>query len=320
MSRRRIDPESLEGLDALLNLVPGGVSRIPDIVERRATTKRLRDMATADLPPNRNVVTENTIIDGTDGKPDIALGVFRPANATGELPGIYHMHGGGMVMGSVEEDALICAMLCEALNAVIVSVDYRLAPEHPYPAAVDDCYAGLVWTADNAGELGIDRNRLAIFGGSAGGGLAIATALRARDRGGPSLSIMMALYPMIDDRNETPSSHEVTDVGIWDRDVNLEAWNWYLAGKPADAYAAPARAENLAGLPPAFIDVGEVDLFRDEDIRFATRLLQAGVPTELHVYPGAYHASEIIAPDAALSATIWARRIEALQRVLSRAA
>ena len=121
---------------------------------------------------------------------------------------------------------------------------------------------------------------------------------------------------MIDDRNETPSSHEITDIGIWDRHTNLEAWAWYLGGQPADSYAAPARAENLAGLPPTFIDVGEIDLFRDEDIAFATRLLQAGVPTELHVYPGSYHASEIIASEAALSANIWTRRIEALQRAL----
>ena len=304
MAHKRIDPESLVGLDALLELVPGGVSRIPDIVERRAVSKRLQDMATAELPPNENVVTEDRVIAGSVGNPSITVRIFRPASAAGELPGIYHMHGGGMVMGSVDGDALICTMLCEAINAVIVSVEYRLAPEHPYPAAVEDCFAGLVWMADNAAQLGVDRKQLAIYGGSAGGGLAIATALMARDRGGPQLSYMMALYPMLDDRNETPSSHEIIDVGIWDRDVNLEAWDWYLGGKPADAYAAPARAGNLAGLPPAFIDVGEVDLFRDEDIGFAARLLQAGVPTELHVYPGSYHASEVIAPDAALSATI----------------
>ena len=316
MSRKRIDPESLTGLDALLELVPGGVSRIPDIVERRAVSKRLLDAATAELPPNENVVTEDRVIAGPDGQAVVSVRVYRPASTVGELPGIYHMHGGGMVMGSVDGDSLICTMLCEAINAVIVAVEYRLAPEHPYPAAVEDCYAGLVWMADNASQLGFDDKRLAIYGGSAGGGLAIATALMARDRGGPQLSFMMALYPMIDDRNESPSSHEITDVGIWDREVNLEAWDWYLGGKSADAYAAPARAENLAGLPPAFIDVGEVDLFRDEDITFAARLLQAGVPTELHVYPGSYHASEAIAPDAALSATIWAGRIEALRNAL----
>jgi acetyl esterase/lipase len=121
---------------------------------------------------------------------------------------------------------------------------------------------------------------------------------------------------MLDDRNETPSSHEITDIGVWDREANIEAWRYYLAGSEADGYAAPARAGNLAGLPPMFIDVGDVDLVRDEDIAFAARLLQSGVATELHVHPGAYHASEIFNPDAALSARIWARRMEALQRAL----
>jgi acetyl esterase/lipase len=121
---------------------------------------------------------------------------------------------------------------------------------------------------------------------------------------------------MIDDRNQTPSSHEITDIGIWDRAGNLEAWDWYLGGKPADGYAAPARAEDLSGLPPTFIDVGELDLFRDENMTFAARLLQAGVPTELHVYSGACHGSEIFAPEAALSAAIWSHRIKALKRAL----
>ena len=170
--------------------------------------------------------------------------------------------------------------------------------------------------AQNSKRLGFDPKRLAVCGGSAGGGLTIATALIARDRGGPPICFIGALYPMIDDRDETLSSHEITDIGVWDRDTNREAWDWYLGGKPADGYAAPARAEDLSGLPPAFIDVGEVDLFRDEDIDFAARLLQAGVPTELHVYPGAYHASEVIAPEASLSKLIWRQRIEALNRAL----
>jgi acetyl esterase/lipase len=128
---------------------------------------------------------------------------------------------------------------------------------------------------------------------------------------------MMPIYPMIDDRNETPSSHEITDIGIWDRAGNIEAWNWYLGGKEPDQYAAPARAEDLTGLPPAFIDVGTVDMFRDEDIAFAARLMQAGVPTELHVHPGSYHASETFAADAPLSKRIWALRIDALRRALT---
>lgn len=140
--------------------------------------------------------------------------------------------------------------------------------------------------------------------------------MMARDKGGPAVCFLMAPYPMIDDRNELPSTHEITEVGIWDRAGNLEAWEWFLGGQPADAYAAPARATDLSGLPPTFIDVGELDLFRDEDIAFVQRLLQAGIPTEFHVYPGAYHASEVFAPQAELSQRIWAARLSALARAL----
>jgi acetyl esterase/lipase len=182
---------------------------------------------------------------------------------------------------------------------------------------VEDCYAGLVWMAKNAAELGVDPDRMAVYGASAGGGLTIATAMLARDRGGPALRFIMPIYPMVDDRNETSSSQEIVDIGIWDRAGNIEAWEWYLGGKPADQYAAPARAEDVSGLPPAFIDVGTVDLFRDEDIAFAQRLMQAGVPCELHVYGGSYHAAETFAPAAALSQRIWGNRIEALKRALA---
>ena len=128
---------------------------------------------------------------------------------------------------------------------------------------------------------------------------------------------MMPIYPMIDDRNETASTHGVTEVGIWDRAGNIEAWEWYLGGKPADGYAAPSRAKDLSGLPQAYIDVGEMDAFRDEDADFALRLLQAGVPCEFHVYPGAYHASEVFAPEAELSKRIWAGRLAALKRFMA---
>ena len=193
------------------------------------------------------------------------------------------------------------------------------APEHPSSGAGsrEDCYAGLVWMARNAGELRFDLDRLAVYGGSAGGGLTIATSMLARDRGFPALRFQMPIYPMIDDRNETPSSHEITDIGLWDRAGNIEARNWYLGDGKPDQYAAPARAEDLTGLPPTFIDVGTVDLFRDEDITFAMRLMQAGVPTELHVNPGGYHAAEVFVPECELSGVIWARRIEALRRALA---
>lgn len=310
----RIDPDSLVPLAALYEALPGGFNAIPDIVARRETLYGMLAQMTADLPPNPNVAIEDVAVPGPAG--DLALRVYRPATPAPSRPGIYFIHGGGMVLGNLDTDHLTAVMLCEAIGAVVVSVDYRLAPEHPYPAGPDDCFAGLQWMAAHADDLGFDPARLALYGGSAGGGLAIATALRARDEGGPAISYVMAPYPMIDDRNETASSLEIVDIGIWDRAGNIEAWEWYLGGQPADQYAAPARAEDLAGLPPHFIDVGDRDMFMDEDIAFAERLEAAGVPTELHVYPGAYHASEVFAPTAELSQQIWAARLAALQRAL----
>jgi acetyl esterase/lipase len=313
--RDLIDPDSRVPLDALLEVMPGGPNAIPDIVQRRAAVASM--LAAIEVAPNPRVTFEDRTVPGPDGEPDISVRIYRPVESTGQLPGIYFIHGGGMILGDIEGEDAAATRLCDEVGAVVVSVEYRLAPEHPHPAPVEDCYAGLVWTAKNASELGIDADRLAIFGASAGGGLALATALVARDRGGPQVRFLMPVYPMIDDRNQTPSSHEITDIGIWDRAGNIEAWAWYLGGKEADEYAAPSRAEDVSGLPPTFIDVGTVDLFRDEDIAFAQRLMQAGVPTELHVYPGSYHASETFAPDAALSQRIWAVRLDALRRALA---
>ena len=316
MSRRHlIDPEVAVPLEGLLEALPGGFNAIPDIVQRRATVEAL--LGAIEVPENPNVVKEDRTVPGPVGDPDITVRIYRPRNATGTLPGIYFIHGGGMILGTVAGEDPTATLLCDEVGAVVVSVEYRLAPENPHPAPAEDCYAGLVWTAAHAAELGIDPDRLALYGGSAGGGLVIATALMARDRGGPALRFMMPIYPMVDDRNETASSHEITDIGIWDRAGNIEAWAWYLGGKEADQYAAPARAEDLTGLPPAFIDVGTVDMFRDEDIAFAQRLMAAGVPTELHVHPGSYHAAETFAADAALSRRTWALRTDALRRALA---
>jgi acetyl esterase/lipase len=316
MSRRHlIDPEVAVPLEGLLEALPGGFNAIPDIVQRRATVTAM--LAGIEVPDNPNVVKEDRVIPGPDGAPDISVRIYRPVNATGTLPGVYFIHGGGMILGTVDGEDPVATMICDLVGAVVVSVEYRLSPETPHPGPVEDCYAGLSWVAKNAAELGIDTDRLAIYGASAGGGLTIATALMARDRGGPALSFIMPIYPMIDDTHTTTSSQEITDVGIWDRSGNIEAWAWYLGGKEADAYAAPARAEDLSGLPPTFTDVGTVDLFLDEDIAFVQRLIAAGVPTEFHIHPGAYHAAETFAADAALSRRIWALRIDALKRALA---
>lgn len=316
MQHDRIDPESLAPLADLCAQYPGGTNAIADLNERRRVNKGLVADYLSTVPPNPRVRTEDVTIPGPPEAPDLRVRVYRPAQGAPSRPAILFLHGGGMILGDLDNDHLNAVTLCDEVGALVVSVDYRLAPEHPYPAAPEDCYAGLTWLADNSHELGVDSDRIAVFGASAGGGLTVAVCLMARDRRGPRVRLMMAIYPMLDDRNNTPSSLEILNVGVWDRAANLEAWAWYLRGEPADVYAAPARADDLRRLPPAFLDVGTVDLFRDEDIDFARRLMDAGVPCELHVYPGAYHASEKIAPDAGLSRRIVRTRIDALRRAL----
>ncbi|MEU8241748.1 alpha/beta hydrolase [Actinoplanes missouriensis] len=311
-ARDLIDPELLPALTARLTAMPGGVHAIADLARRRAAVAAIGSGMPAEL---RDAVRWHD--DSVPEGPDVR--VYVPTGASGTLPGILYIHGGGMVVGTVAGADADAADLCARVGAVVVSVEYRLAPEHPYPAAVEDCYAALYWMVSKCwmvSNVDLDPGRLAVYGPSAGGGLAIATALTARDRGGPAITFLMPIHPMIDDRNDTASSREIVDVGVWDRATNIEAWGWYLGGRDADAYAAPARAVELAGLPPTFIDVGTVDLFRDENIVFAQRLMAAGVPTELHVHPGSYHGAEALAPEAALSRRTRELRWDALRRAL----
>lgn len=309
--RDRLDPVSREPLEGLLEAIPGGFNAIPDIVQRREVVGQL--LVEPELDPR--VTYDDRVIPGPSG--DQRIRIYSPRESGTGAPGLVFIHGGGMILGSIEGEAATAQMLCAETSAVVVSVDYRKAPENPYPAGVNDCFSASQWVFDNALALGIDPANIGIYGGSAGGGLALAVCLMARDRNAMRFRYMMPIYPMIDDRNETSSTHEVTEVGIWDRDGNREAWDWYLGGQEADEYAAPARAHDVSLLPPAFIDVGEMDAFRDEDTLFAQRLLQSGVPCEFHIYPGAYHASEVFAPDADLSRRIWAGRVDALKRFIA---
>ena len=271
-------------------------------------------LAATPVPPNPNVEISSHVAPGPGG--DLDVRIYSPKNASKPAPGVVYIHGGGMIMGGLDGEDGTCQMMADRLGAVIASVDYRKAPENPYPAAPEDCFAAASWVFENAAELGIDKENIGIYGQSAGGGLALAVALMARDRGGPNFAYMVPIYPMIDDRNESESSKLITDVGIWDRAGSIEAWGWYLGGREADQYAAPARAKNLSGLPPAYIDVGELDMFRDEDIDFAKRLSEAGVRVEFHLWPGAYHASEVFAPEAELSQHIWDTRVAAIKRLI----
>ena len=265
---------------------------------------------------------EERLIPGPDGAPDISLLIIRPPGR-GTSPGLFHTHGGGMVTGNNRTGLETMIGWVTDPGLVIVSVEYRLAPEHPFPAGVEDCYAGLAWTAGHAGELGIEADRLIVGGGSAGGGLAAACALMARDRGGPALRGQMLIYPMLDDRLATGSSRELDGEGIWDSASNRTAWTMLLGDqRGADGvspYAAPARAADLSGLPPAYVELGSVETFRDEDLDYARRIWAAAGDAELHVWPGGYHGYDLIAPGSALARAALEVRLAWLRRVLGQA-
>jgi acetyl esterase/lipase len=273
-----------------------------------------------DLRQGRIERQEHTV-PGPEGGPPLALTVFRPVGITGPLPGLCFLHAGGMIIGDRFTGIEMALDWVDELHVVVATVEYRLAPEHQYPAPLEDCYAGLVWMADNSSMLGIDPDRLLVVGGSAGGGLAAATSILARDRGGPSIRAQMLLCPMLDDRNQSVSSHQYVGVGVWDRRNNEMGWKALLGdtyGGPAvSPYAAPARLEHFSDLPEAFIDVGSAEVFRDEAVAYASRLWEAGVQAELHVWAGGFHGFTGSVPDAEISREALASQRSWLKRVLA---
>lgn len=262
---------------------------------------------------------EDRTIPGPSGEPNLPALILRPSGRTGPLPCIYYTANGGKILRStrlgvtdVDLDWIV------DLGVVMVVVAPRVGPEDPHPAQVDDAFAGLVWTAEHADELGIDPDRILIMGKSGGGGVAAATALMARDRGGPALAHQVLIYPMIDDREITVSSK--FEGVLWDRATNRTGWTAILGdscgGPDVSPYAAPARATDLSGLPPAYLETGSSEVFRDEIIDYAARLTQAGVPIDLHVWSGGTHAFELFAPDAEISRAALAARTGYLRRAL----
>lgn len=249
------------------------------------------------------VVRVDHEVPGADDDPPVTVRVHTPAGAAKARGCMVWMHGGGLIFGSYEMDDARFDKWCADLDMVAVSVEYRLAPEAPYPAPVRDCYRALSWTHENTTELGIDPGRIGIGGTSAGGGLAAALALMTRDRGEFEIAYQLLIYPMIDDRQQTPSSQ--WPAPIWPAEANTFGWRAYLGDmKGTEAvppYAAAARATDLSGLPPTLIAVGGADGFVDENIDYAARLNRSGVETELHVYPGAPHGFEVMAPQANVS-------------------
>ena len=295
MSDRNYDPD----LRDLIQLLPK-VSEFS--TQEKVEASRTLGFALATPPPCReDVVREDRRIPGPPGDPEISIRIHRPkATSDKTRPGLLEIHGGGFIMGSKEMMDPWCDRVAAELDAVVVSTDYRLAPENPFPAGLEDCYAALSWTALHADELGIDPIRLGVAGQSAGGGLAAACALLARDRKGPKLCFQLLEIPELDDRLETPPMQQFTDTPLWNRPNAVWSWRHYLGAEhtgEVSPYAAPSRALDLSNLPPAYVSTMEFDPLRDEGILYALRMMQAGVPVELHSYAGTFHGSAMF-PDA----------------------
>jgi acetyl esterase len=289
-----IDPE----LAAMVELLPK--MDLADPVAARRAFEEILVAIRIDIPGIETLDIEDRTVPGWEDDPDVPVRLYRPkgASAKARVPGIVMIHGGGFVIGSVEAEHAGAAVMARDTGAVVVSVDYRLAPEHPYPAGLHDCYAALRYLHAEADALGVDPERVALTGASAGGGLSAATALFARDRGGPAVCFQLLAIPELDDRLSTPSMQTFVDSPMWNRPLAVQSWKAYLGplygSDDVPAYAAPARAEDLSGLPPAYISTAENDPLRDEGITYAQRLLQAGVSVELHQFPGTFHGSALV--------------------------
>ncbi|AUX39607.1 esterase [Sorangium cellulosum] len=310
------DPQLAALLPALEGYTP--VNMTPDRLDHfRALKMPTIEELIGDLP----VKCVDITIPGHEGV-DIVVSVISRKDHHKPGPGIYNIHGGGMVMCNRFAAAHPLVDWAMKHDAVGVTVEYRLAPEHPDPIPVEDCYAGLAWMANHAKELMFDPDRLVIFGGSGGGGLAAGTTLLARDRSGPRLAGQLLQCPMLDDRNETVSSYQYQGTGVWDRTSNLTAWTAVLGDRRGTGnvspYAAPARATDLSGLPPTFIDVGAAEVFRDEGVAYASAIWAAGGICELHVWGGAFHGFYDIAPGSDIAQACIATREAWLARLLAR--
>ena len=298
-----LDPELAAMIPVLRTVLPEFTLTAETIPQLRETMTLFRDQTDA-LIASLPVEVEERTIPGPAGAPDLTVSIARPRQRpAAPAPCVYFIHGGGMVMG--DRYTGIPVDLVVRFGVTAVSVEYRLAPEHPDPAPVEDCYAGLVWVAEHAAELGIDPDRIMVNGQSAGGGLAAGVTLLARDRGGPSLAGSALVCPMLDDRDRTVSTRQHEKAVVWDRRSNRTGWAALLGervgGPDVSPYAAPARAADLSGLPPTFLDVGSAEVFRDEIVEYASRIWAAGGSAELHVWAGAFHGSDRMLPTAAVS-------------------
>jgi acetyl esterase len=302
-----LDPELAAALPNLPDL------HIDDLQKARATMRSLAEQAV--LPDPLPVMIADLDAPGGEGDPPAAIRLVRPPTVEGPVPGLLLLHGGGFVMGDLDGVTPQAVDLCIRLGAIVVAVGYRLAPEHPYPAAFHDCLAALRWTAEEAD--GVDPARIGVYGMSAGGGLAAALTLFVRDHGGPPLCFQVLDAPVVDDRLETASMRTFVDTPLWARHDAELSWRHYLGERDGNVpvYAAPARAADLSGLPPAYVSVYENDPLRDEGLAYASRLLESGVQVELHLFPGTFHRSAVVT-GAAVSRRQAEETVGALQRGL----
>jgi acetyl esterase len=317
-----LDTELAEALAAFpAGMDPGEHLRDMNVVKMMRSTLDLLEATGGSLPTDGRVTVEDRSIPGPQAGTEIPIRIYAPlAPAVAPAAALVFFHGGAFVLGDRYTEELRCLRYAAEVPCVVVSVDYRLAPEHPYPAAVDDCFAGLEWTLAHALELGVDPARVGVGGSSAGGALAAAVALRARDTGGPPLAFQLLNYPVIDDRMDTASMRAFATTPLWTSGATADMWDHYLGDRKlrgdVSPYAAPGRAADLSGLPPAYVLTAELDPLRDEGIEYARRLMEAGVPTELHTVAGACHGFDIIAADGALGQRAIDEQVRALARGL----
>jgi len=292
-------------------------SEMTDVARARAFILEMLTPLNADVDTSGVIIVDRDA-PGPDGP--VAVRIYAPAGAppAAGRPALLDIHGGGFVVGSIEMEHAFGVQVARKLGAVVVTVEYRLAPEHPFPAGVEDCYAALVWLHKEASALGVDAQRIAVGGQSAGGGLSAATALLARDRGGPPLCFQFLGIPELDHRLETTSMRTFVDTPMWHRANAILSWQYYLGPDhtgEVSPYASPAIAPDLSGLPPAYVTTMEFDPLRDEGIIYALRMMEAGVCVELHSYPGTFHGSGMMTT-AAVSRRANAELLVALERGL----
>jgi len=309
-----LDPQVKAALAPMSAVMAGAVPPPVGAVQaRRPPGEAIMAQTAAAQPMPTDVTTIDYHIDTPDGTPILLRWYVKNGAAPGAA--VLSLHGGGMIMGSVALYDGPVARYVSNSGVPMLSVDYRRAPEHPYPTPLEDCYAGLQWLGTHAAELGVDPARSAVMGDSAGGGLAAALALLARDRGGPALARQILIYPMLDDRNTVPDP-EIVPFALWTYDDNITGWGALLGdaigGSDVPAYAAPARVTDAAGLPAASIEVGQLDSFRDEDLAYAQRLSRAGVAVEFHLRPRVPHECETFAYDTDVARRASADRIRVL--------